>query len=406
MDHRGVYDSDARQIVLSYIFSHSRSPKSINEMAMKHEIAVATIYRWLNDFDQKGFIHVNNTTRDVSERYSTRNEHLDWLIDQLMTNPTMYYSEMCELVFRQFGYYYETVTCRYIHSKGLTHKSIEMHAKLQNHAHRAAFRHLLRSKAAGGQFTAQQLVFVDETHLSPAEIRRRKGYAYIGVAPFVLENNIQHGEVVSTSCIATLSIEGILTATPLSLVDGNAFVHTLENVILPCMAPFPLPKSVLILDNAAVHLKQYIGVICQSFGVLVLFLPAYSYDFNPIELCFHVAKSHLRKRFPLENANSPLPERLVEALFRSVDSNMACKLFQHCYIDITNDSMNNSNFMKLGQRTASQVQLHPNKLMNACMNKNNRKLKSHHKICFLARKLVEMRRKNRNSSQVIFCHHA
>jgi transposase len=72
------------------------------------------------------------------------------------------------------------------------------------------------------------------------------------------------------------------------------------------MNPWPLDNSVLLLDNAAIHhcmdMEELLNEIGTSFftlsfifltrraGCVVLFLPPYSPDFNPIELTFHTSK--------------------------------------------------------------------------------------------------------------------
>jgi transposase len=68
------------------------------------------------------------------------------------------------------------------------------------------------------------------------------------------------------------------------------------------MNAFPNDNSVLILDNCAIHKSAYLremveaqGIFCQPLSVqpfhatadsILLFLPAYSPDFNPIEESF------------------------------------------------------------------------------------------------------------------------
>jgi hypothetical protein len=64
---------------------------------------------------------------------------------------------------------------------------------------------------------------------------------------------------------------------------------------MPVMNPYPGPNSVLILDNARIHHGGLIEEICEEYGVLLIYLPAYSPDFNPIEKSFHCTKSQLKR---------------------------------------------------------------------------------------------------------------
>jgi len=53
-------------------------------------------------------------------------------------------------------------------------------------------------------------------------------------------------------------------------------------------------KSVLIIDNASHHPKDRIEAVADEFGFIVIFLPKYSPDYNPIELHWANIKNWLR----------------------------------------------------------------------------------------------------------------
>ena len=61
------------------------------------------------------------------------------------------------------------------------------------------------------------------------------------------------------------------------------------------MNPFPLPNSVLVMDNAQIHHNGQVADIVESRGSLLIYLPAYSPDLNPIEKGFSCFKSTLRQ---------------------------------------------------------------------------------------------------------------
>ena len=65
------------------------------------------------------------------------------------------------------------------------------------------------------------------------------------------------------------------------------------------MNPFPAPCSVLVMDNAQIHHNGRVAEIVESAGCLLLYLPAYSPDLNPIEKAFSVFKSALRRNHDL-----------------------------------------------------------------------------------------------------------
>lgn len=53
------------------------------------------------------------------------------------------------------------------------------------------------------------------------------------------------------------------------------------------------PHSVIVLDNASIHHVDKVVELLHSLGALVLFLPPYSPDYNPIE-AFSKVKSLIR----------------------------------------------------------------------------------------------------------------
>ncbi len=59
------------------------------------------------------------------------------------------------------------------------------------------------------------------------------------------------------------------------------------------MKPFPQDRSILILDNCAIHKTRALREIVEGFGCILLFLLLYSPDFNPIEESFSCGTSHV-----------------------------------------------------------------------------------------------------------------
>lgn len=96
----------------------------------------------------------------------------------------------------------------------------------------------------------------------------------------------------------------------------------------------------MVMDNAAVHMKHQIVAACAAVGVLILFLPPYSFDFNPIELLFNIGKVYLQRRY----GGAPLPvNSRIGDLFRNCllsclkSADIACNMFEHCFIPVSED---------------------------------------------------------------------
>jgi transposase len=72
--------------------------------------------------------------------------------------------------------------------------------------------------------------------------------------------------------------------------DRPAFDAFVEQVLVPSLRP----GQVVVLDNLSAHKGARARQLIEGVGCRLLFLPAYSPDFNPIELAFATLKTHLR----------------------------------------------------------------------------------------------------------------
>lgn len=105
------------------------------------------------------------------------------------------------------------------------------------------------------------------------------------------------------------------------------------------MNPFPQPKSILIMDNASVHNHLDVVNLCAEFRVHCMFLPPYSYDFNPIEPSFHQCKQHIRSTYgTAPRGQQVMIDRLYEGL-RSITASDAVGYYHHCGITVTDDDL-------------------------------------------------------------------
>ena len=174
-----------------------------------------------------------------------------------------------------------------------------------------------------------------------SDARRKYGYAKRGEPAFVVRFNLR-GQADGFSSIASMSTRGIETVTSydtntLGTINGEKFMHTLKHVIFPSMNRYGTgPRCVLGLDNASIHMKDEIYALAANFGILVYFLPPYSYDFDPIELLFHLAKAHTRKYYnaDADAVDGTLIQNFETSLFNCCDGDMAKNLFRKCYITV------------------------------------------------------------------------
>ncbi|HET8962917.1 MAG TPA: IS630 family transposase [Chitinophagales bacterium] len=73
--------------------------------------------------------------------------------------------------------------------------------------------------------------------------------------------------------------------------NRDLFIVYLEQVLIPNLKP----GEVVVIDNASFHKGDIIKTMIESAGCSLIFLPAYSPDFNPIEHFWHSVKNSIRK---------------------------------------------------------------------------------------------------------------
>jgi transposase len=133
-----------------------------------------------------------------------------------------------------------------------------------------------------------QFVFVDEssTHTS---LTRLYGWApHDQRATGSVPRN--HGH--NTTLVAALTPDGLLE--PWLLIAGAMTSESFEWYIRDELAPQLQPGQVVVLDNLSAHKSPSLREALAARGCDLLFLPAYSPDFTPIEQAFSKVKAILR----------------------------------------------------------------------------------------------------------------
>ena len=87
------------------------------------------------------------------------------------------------------------------------------------------------------------------------------------------------------------------------------------------------PRSIAVMDNLSVHHACEVEEHFRQSGIVLLFLPAYSPDLNPMEEAFSFIKSYLRKHDCLLQL-IPDPSVIIEAAFDAITT-------EHCKSWIT-----------------------------------------------------------------------
>ena len=153
-----------------------------------------------------------------------------------------------------------------------------MGASERNEEARAAWREQLK------QLDARQLVVLDECGsniaLTPLYARAPQGQRAYGSAPRNRGKN--------TTLIAALTFEGMGES---MIIEGAANAAAFERYVEKILAPSLSAGQIVIMDNLAAHKGKKVEELIQARGCQLLFLPASSPDFSPIEETFSKVKT-------------------------------------------------------------------------------------------------------------------
>jgi len=175
-----------------------------------------------------------------------------------------------------------------------------------------------RTQAA--QLDARHLVFIDECGSNIA-LTPRYGWALKGQRA---TGSVPRNRGKNTTLIAALGFEGMSES---MIIEGAVDTAVFERYVEEVLAPQLLPNHIVILDNLRSHKSQRIRQLIEARGCQLLFLPAYSPDFSPIEEAFSKLKAFLRRI----GARTPelLQEALIQAL-QTITPQDAHGWFGHC----------------------------------------------------------------------------
>jgi transposase len=134
----------------------------------------------------------------------------------------------------------------------------------------------------------KRLIFVDETGTSTKLVRThgrcRRGLRLICKAPW--------GHWKTTTFTAALRCDGLVAPWVLDgPMNRQAFLVYVETVLAPHLSA----GDIVVIDNLSAHKIEGVRAAIAARGALLLYLPPYSRDLNPIELAFAKLKTLLRK---------------------------------------------------------------------------------------------------------------
>jgi transposase len=165
------------------------------------------------------------------------------------------------------------------------------------------------------------LVFVDESGINLGMTRLR-GRAKRGER---LSDCCPRNRGSNISLIGALSLDGLIATMSLSgSVNTEVFITYVQEILTPQL----WMGAFVIMDNLPVHKAHRIQEIIASVGATVVFLPPYSPDLSPIELCWSKLKQCLRNA--KARTTTAINQALSQIINQQISSDDAVGWFEHC----------------------------------------------------------------------------
>ena len=127
------------------------------------------------------------------------------------------------------------------------------------------------------------------------------------------------------SLIGALSMDGLIASMSL---PGSVNTENFSTYVREILLPQLWRGAVVIMDNLPVHQASKIREIIQTVGAEVVFLPPYSPDLSPIELCWSKLKQYLRSA--KARTTKAIDRALTEIINHHISDDDAVGWLEHC----------------------------------------------------------------------------
>lgn len=176
------------------------------------------------------------------------------------------------------------------------------------------------------QYPREFIVWVDETGSDRRDQIRKFGYSLRGLAP-VYTRLLVRGTRVSS--VVAMSSQGIIAIDMTTgTMNGDKFFDFIRGQLIPCMQPFPAQNSILVMDNCSIHHVDEVKEELHSAGIMAIFLPPYSPDFNPCEELFSSVKYFLKDHDEILQCMDQ-PQDMLRSAFDSVTKSQCNSWITH-----------------------------------------------------------------------------
>lgn len=165
------------------------------------------------------------------------------------------------------------------------------------------------------------LIFIDESGINLGMTRLR-GRSIRGER---LHDSCPRNRGSNISVIGALSMDGLIATMSL---PGSVNTEVFSTYIEQVLAPQLWVGAYVVMDNLSVHKASRIREIINKAGAELIFLPPYSPDLSPIELCWSKLKQCLRSA--KARTTEAINQALSEIVNQHISDDDAVGWFEHC----------------------------------------------------------------------------
>ena len=167
----------------------------------------------------------------------------------------------------------------------LTFKKKSLHASEQNRPDVKLKREQWEQCMPG--LDLDKLVFFDEIGVNTKMVRLHgrcpQNQRLVDFAPA--------GHYSNSTLMAGMRLDGVVAP---MLIDGPVNSETFAGYVEECLVPALEPGEILIIDNLPAHKSARVTAAVEGAGCMLVYLPSYSPDLNPIENMWSKVKAIIR----------------------------------------------------------------------------------------------------------------
>ena len=295
----------------------------IKELRKTYHIPIRTLYSWWNHVEQWGEYPFETRERKkqlqrlrgkIRLTRLVTSDVLDSLQEIIESHPEYYLDEIqfdllqTKGVILSLKTIWRTLTEKLNYSMQVCYHSAAQRNEGQRRLYMQALDILVKS--------ADQLVFIDETHKDKNASRRRKAWGKRNSGGIALRRWFT--QTIRYTMIAALDINGFIPSSielvrrdqissegAAGTVDSSHFESWVENHLCPVLGNYVNgePRSIVVMDNASTHMHGRVEEMVRATGAILVYTAPFSPDLNPIELAFNIYKAHLKRNMDRYESN-------------------------------------------------------------------------------------------------------